>query len=296
MILSRQITSLLKLAECGSFSEAAKQLYISTSALIQQINLLEDEIGVPLVNRSWKGAELTDAGLVFCARMRSIVNDIEEARKQAQEAGLPADINIAYANNLQPRYIYNVYRLYNDQHPGKMHIIPVDFSKLIEVVNQNVYDACFIHAGRYIRESGLVTTPLIQEKPSLALPIDHPLASKTCISLSDLANMEIVLPEYGLHDSTDTFRDELKEKNIPVTIRYITDLIEAEIYCSEHCAARLCLRRVLDPQMVTVPIDTSARFGICLAYKNERAVIQKLTPLIALTKEFFKKSTQISPD
>ena len=59
---SRLLEVFVQVAELGSFSKAAQRLYITPSAVIQQVNRLEDELGVRLLLRSKKGVELTPAG------------------------------------------------------------------------------------------------------------------------------------------------------------------------------------------------------------------------------------------
>ena len=49
---NRQLNTFLKVAECGSFNRAAEELYVSASAVIQQINSLERELNVTLFTRS----------------------------------------------------------------------------------------------------------------------------------------------------------------------------------------------------------------------------------------------------
>ena len=65
MFLSKRVSSFLTVIEAKSFSRAAELLYVSSPALIQQINLLEDEIGVPLLIRTKRGVQPTAAGEVF---------------------------------------------------------------------------------------------------------------------------------------------------------------------------------------------------------------------------------------
>ena len=288
MILSKQVSSLLSVVECGSFQKAAKRMYVSTSALVQQVNLLEKEVGVPLLYRSWKVVEPTEAGKLFCERMKRILNETEETLADVRALiNVPSlAINIAYAQTLQQRYIYGIYRLYLQRNLGPMTITPADYSTILDHVVDEKYDGCFIQSCSRVRKCGLTTVQLWDERPTLALPKTHPLAAKERILLSDLKNCTIVLPEYGMYDSTDTFLDELRKSDIPTTIVHINALMQSEIYCREHSAVRLCLRRTLDPDMVMIPIETEALFGICLAYKSEPVYLQKLSHLIELVNEF----------
>lgn len=56
---NRHLDSFLSVAETGSFSKAAEASHISRTALIQQINLLEEHVSFPLFVRTSKGARLT---------------------------------------------------------------------------------------------------------------------------------------------------------------------------------------------------------------------------------------------
>lgn len=61
----RQLSSFIETAKLGSFSKAASVLFISPAALIQQINLLERDLGFPLFNRTNHGVTLTENGVHF---------------------------------------------------------------------------------------------------------------------------------------------------------------------------------------------------------------------------------------
>ncbi len=57
-----QIKTFIVVADAGSFNKAAEQLFISSTAVIKQMNLLENHLGVRLLQRSHKGLSLTEAG------------------------------------------------------------------------------------------------------------------------------------------------------------------------------------------------------------------------------------------
>jgi len=57
--------SFVQTAELGSFSKAAQKAFVSVTALIQQINLLEARLKVKLFVRSHRGLTLTPAGEAF---------------------------------------------------------------------------------------------------------------------------------------------------------------------------------------------------------------------------------------
>lgn len=74
------------IAENHSFTRAAAQLHISTSALSQNMRQLEDELGVKLLNRTTRRVGLTEAGHAFLASIRPALNHIDEAMEHARQS------------------------------------------------------------------------------------------------------------------------------------------------------------------------------------------------------------------
>ena len=68
----KQVQYFLTVAEAGSFSVAAEDLYISQSSLSKQIIALEKELGIPLFDRSKRKIALTPAGETYLKHARNI--------------------------------------------------------------------------------------------------------------------------------------------------------------------------------------------------------------------------------
>lgn len=75
----RQLRYFLAIAEHGTFSKAASKVFVAQSALSHQLAQLEDELGARLFERSRRGVELTEAGVVFHTYATSILRQIEDA-------------------------------------------------------------------------------------------------------------------------------------------------------------------------------------------------------------------------
>ncbi len=87
----RQLQHWLALAETGSFSRAAVKLHMTQSALSRSIQMLEDELGGPLVDRIGKRNELTALGQAVLERARRIVQEASDLKQEAtilQRGGL----------------------------------------------------------------------------------------------------------------------------------------------------------------------------------------------------------------
>lgn len=92
---SLQITYFLKVADCMSFSQAAKELFVSQPSVSRQIQLLEKELGYTLFDRSRKNAiALTASGMVFRDSFRRSVQNFEEAKAVARQVSDNAPLHL----------------------------------------------------------------------------------------------------------------------------------------------------------------------------------------------------------
>jgi LysR family nitrogen assimilation transcriptional regulator len=80
----RQLKYFAKIAELGSFTQAAAVLGVAQPALSRQIRDLEVELSVSLLLRNGRGVALTDAGVKFLARAKAILDDTERACQEAR--------------------------------------------------------------------------------------------------------------------------------------------------------------------------------------------------------------------
>ena len=72
-----QLETFLRVADVGSFNKAAEESYITPTAVIKQINLLEESLGgVKLFDRSHRGLTLTKAGRSMYQDATDIGTDI----------------------------------------------------------------------------------------------------------------------------------------------------------------------------------------------------------------------------
>jgi DNA-binding transcriptional LysR family regulator len=76
------LTDFLTIAEERSFTQAAKRLGVSPSALSHSIRKLEEELGVRLLSRTTRSVATTEAGEQFLARLRPALTDVHEALHQ----------------------------------------------------------------------------------------------------------------------------------------------------------------------------------------------------------------------
>ena len=81
-----QLEIFLAVTRCGSFTAAAKQLYISHSSTSRAVSALEDELGVRLFRRGNRVNGLTAAGETLLEEAEKVLDAAETAKKRVKAA------------------------------------------------------------------------------------------------------------------------------------------------------------------------------------------------------------------
>src|SRR5674476_1040672 len=115
----RHLRYFVAVAEEENVSRAALKLHISQPGLSLQIRDLEDEIGFSLLERSAKSVRLTDAGKVFLAESRAVLQHAVDAVKTARTVamGERGEIHVGYAPSLTVQILPPSLRRFQDKFP-----------------------------------------------------------------------------------------------------------------------------------------------------------------------------------
>ena len=81
-----QLETFIKVADAGSFNKAAEQSFITPTAVIKQINLLEAGLGVALFDRTHRGLTLTKAGKSLYRDSKYIIQYCRDSVVRAKNA------------------------------------------------------------------------------------------------------------------------------------------------------------------------------------------------------------------
>jgi LysR family transcriptional regulator of abg operon len=92
-----QLRALAAIAEHGSLRAAARSIHLSQPALTKAIRELEQDLGVPVVVRSARGAQLTRFGEAVYARARLILAEMQRVRDDVQQLSGGMDGRVACA-------------------------------------------------------------------------------------------------------------------------------------------------------------------------------------------------------
>lgn len=86
MMYNPQLETFMCVVESGSFSKAAEKLYISSPAVIKQINSLEASLGIQLFSRTHRGLVVTEAGKSIYNDSKYIIGYCKDSVKRAKDA------------------------------------------------------------------------------------------------------------------------------------------------------------------------------------------------------------------
>ncbi|MDE6852898.1 MAG: LysR family transcriptional regulator, partial [Lachnospiraceae bacterium] len=125
---NHQLDTFLKIADLGSFSKAAGEMYISTTAVIQQINLLEERCGFPLFFRSNHGVKLTPAGKSLYEDAETLIRLSEDALSRARLLAESSEYTVRIGTSLlyKCRLLPELWAVICEKHPElKMEVLPM---------------------------------------------------------------------------------------------------------------------------------------------------------------------------
>ena len=192
----RHLRYFVAVADAGSLTVAAEQkLHTSQPSLSRQIRDLEQEVGVPLMNRSAHGIELTAAGKAFLEHARMALVQAEAAKEAALRAAQPARPTFAlgFLSGAEIGLLPEVNRVLRDEFPGIDIRLSSDYSpSLAKALMRRKLDAAFIRPEEHMGDLAckrVRTDPLI-----FVFPSDHRLAVQEAIAPQEVVNEIFYLP------------------------------------------------------------------------------------------------------
>lgn len=196
----RQLQSFIEAAKMKSFSKAANMAYISTSALVQQINGLEQSLGFKLFERGYHGVELTRAGQEFLVASEKIISIYDEAceigRAYAKEDR--RTIRIAYPTEQFPDIMFQGYQEFCKDNPEvDVSFQAVPLKKQIQEVGEGNIDLCIIAEPSKEWLRGLYFREVCEDTYSFCMRPGHPLASRDGIKMEDLSGYRVLCGNYS---------------------------------------------------------------------------------------------------
>jgi LysR family hydrogen peroxide-inducible transcriptional activator len=194
----RDLRYLVALAELRHFGRAAEACYVSQPTLSTQIRKIEDELGVTLVERAPRKVMLTEAGTEIAQRARVVLNEIEQIRAIARRSLDPeaGSLKLGIFPTLGPYLLPHVVPRLRLRFPRmELLLIEEKTEVLLQQLHEGRIDAAVLALP--LHEEQLHAQLLFEEPFMLAVPVGHPLADSTRLSLDSLADERLLLLDDG---------------------------------------------------------------------------------------------------
>ncbi len=275
----------IEVIDSGSFSKAAEKLYLSSTALMKQMNVLEAQIGVQLLIRTNHGIRATAAGISFYYDAKFLMQYSEKAVVRARQAANknPHMIRVG-SSMLNPcNVLLEVWNTISDTYPQfKMKIVPFDDNvESWPAVYRTIGKDFDVMVGAYERTNGSSSfqdLKLGEYHFCVAVSREHPLARRERLSVTDLYGERLVMIQPGNSLLIDEIREYVGTEHPDIQMKNAPHQYTIEVFnrCEESGAVLLTLDGWKDvhPSLVTIPVDWpyTIPYGILYPLKPANSV------------------------
>ena len=185
-----QLKYFVAVAEYRSFSKAAEQYFMTQTAVTQQIQRLEEQIGSQLIDRKTRPISLTPMGQVFLGEARSILARMDNAIRRTREAsaGVTGTLRIGYTKGYEHSDLVVKLRNFHHDFPNVLLTCSrCDTDALASGLINKEFDIIFTWDSTNIRQDETVDYRQQQKvRLMVALYGAHPLAHRTSLTRADL--------------------------------------------------------------------------------------------------------------
>lgn len=263
----QHIRSALKVAECGSLTAAAAQLFVSVQGLKKQIDTLEREFGCTLFTRTNKGVALTKAGEVFYEEAPVYLSHVEGLLSKVRETETKTcTLRVAIWESKQIPILDTICSEYYQLHPDdSITFVPTSTSRYIKDVEDGTADlgfyasddSHFTESGLQWSSCGIIMSYLCVMMPNASLAQENkPLTLEKLVhyrlALADRIIREPFIKRSGLHFETLLTFDRYQIMNYC--------MLGGLCICDEYLAASL-------PELVSRSLPWLQPIEIFIGYK-----------------------------
>lgn len=269
------LDTFIAVADCKSFTKAADKLYISPTAVMKQMNTLENHLNLKLIERSPSGVSLTPAGEMIYRDAEFIIDYSKKSIAAAQHMAHAHDTTFCVGTSLlnPAKPFMDLWYRINQSFPDyKLHLVPFEdnhegilseikklgekFDFLIGVCDSKMWlSLCqFMPLGRY--------------KKMVAVSREHRLASKKLINIEDLYGETLMMVSPGDSGANDFIRSDLEKNHPQIKIEDTPHFYDLSVFnrCAETGNVLLTIECWQDvhPGLVSIPVnwDYSIPYGL----------------------------------
>lgn len=281
------LDTFLAVADCGSFTKAADKLFITPTAVMKKMNVLEAHLNLKLIDRTPAGVDLTPAGKVIYRDAKFIMDYSKKSVAAANAATLDYDTTFCVGTSLlnPAKPFMDLWYKINQSFPDyKLHLVPFEdnhvgilseikklgekFDFLIGVCDSKAWlSICsFLPLGRY--------------KKMVAVSRDHRLAEKKQINIEDLHGETLMMVGRGDSGVNDFIRNDLEKNHPQIHIEDTPQFYDLSVFnrCAESGNILLTIECWQDvhPGLISIPVnwDYSIPYGLLYSTNADKDVLK----------------------
>lgn len=196
-------------AEHLNFTKAAKECFISQTAMTQQMQALEKNLGVQLFIRDKHHMELTAAGIVYLKEAKAILKRSDEAMRLARMAskGMDGELTIGLISGFGQSDCYEILRGFHEAFPNiKLKFLRNTMSGLMDSLQKGECDVAFAVQPHQRNYENMNRTYIRSYPLFVAMSRNNPLSEKKEIECKELKDESFIIMQPAARS-----RDEMEE-------------------------------------------------------------------------------------
>lgn len=276
---SHQLDTFIQVADAGSFSKAGEAMFISPTAVMKQINLLEDTLDVRLFERTPRGLTLTNAGKSYYQDAKYMIQYAKDAQVRAKNAMQSNDKMIRLGSSLITpcQFLMELWPHIHELSPElKFEIInfentPENAREILKNLGQNIDVVAGIFDETMLALRGCTAQELMRVPLCCAVSIYHPLAHKVCLSIQDLYGQKLMLMKRNWSKYVDMLRDDLWEHHPQIEIMDFSFYnLEAFNQCEHNNVLLMAVPQWahIHPLLKIIPVEWKYEIPFGLLYSH----------------------------
>ena len=286
-----QCKYVLKIAECGSFNEAAKQLFVAQSSLSVSVRQLEQEFDIKIFERSGNGVYLTEEGAEFVRYVRQIAEQNDFIVNRYAHKKLSKRLYVATQHY---DFVADIFGKLVNETKEDFYDFSLTEMKTYDVIHQVETAYCDIGIiairandigimKRYLSKRDLLFTPFLEAFPHVFVRRNHPLSNRSFITLKALGQYPYVTYEQGDHN-VSFFAEEIVDihsnKHIAINDRatLMNALLSTDCYT---VGTGIMPSQLNEGRIVSIPLESEDYYTIGYILRTDRRVSE-------LTNEFIE--------
>lgn len=221
-----QLETFIRVADAGSFNKAAEQSYITPTAVIKQINLLEADLDVKLFDRTHRGLILTKAGTSLYNDAKYVIQYCKDSVTRAKNAMQEGEnvIRIGTSPMTPAGVLVELWPKIHGLCPEiKFQLVPFENTlenarEILKNLGQNIDVVAGIFDDTMLNVRSCAGFEISRQPICCAVSIHHRLADKNRLTVQDLYGERLMLMNRNWSHYVDVLRDEIWQNHPQIKI------------------------------------------------------------------------------